>query len=36
MPTECRIDGVHKLFIYRLGHDPSKLVYTVIVYSIME
>jgi hypothetical protein len=29
--TEYRIDGLHKLFIYRLDQSLSKLVYIVIV-----
>jgi hypothetical protein len=29
--TECRTDGVHKFFIYRIDQSLSKLVYTVIV-----
>jgi hypothetical protein len=36
MPTEYRINGVHKLFMYRLGQAPSKFIYTVIVPPIKE
>jgi hypothetical protein len=36
MPTKCRTDGVHMLFIYRLGQGPSKFVYTAIVPPINE
>jgi len=36
MPSEYRTDGVHRLFIYRLSQEPSKLIYTVIVSPIKE
>jgi hypothetical protein len=36
MPNEYRTDEIHKLFIYKLGQRPSKLVYILIVPPIKK